>query len=1067
VRKGLKTFGCRTGLIGLDLLAVTLCLAMLAAGLMLWRLAAGPVNLTFARDTIERALYDPATGTDVRMGDVFLSWPRFAGPLELTLKNVSLSRQQREMVGIDEIALDLSTKHLLIGHIEPLTIVFHHPIVNIVRDSNNHLQIGSLGTSTPQAAAANPAVNPLADLIARLTGPKEKGRRRSPLASLKTLRIDDASVVLEDHYAGRTWYLQHVGFRFGRDAQGLAIAASLKMPGGLHGQSALTLDALYGREHGDIRFNLQMQDFDLASGAGKLKQLDFLTGQSFIVDGNLSGRLDKTMALQSLSLELAGQTGALDLPGVYNEPLPYSNLNIKASYDAAAGKGRIDNLQFTTKGVTLMASSDVALSPNAVKAAVTIRIPELQQAEVGPLWPDVLRGEGSEAWLVHKLSDGMAKNFVANFDVMAQRAPALYGPPSPDGKTPEQKPWSVAIQNLASAFDILGMTVDYRAPLTPLKNAFGHAVYKGNDLSIEVVSGTVGGLKAGASHILLQNVAHAHLGTAFIDVNASGPLQSVFRYTSDEPIGLGADQLHLDLDKVQGTADLAIHVSFPMIKDMRADQVKVTVQGMMQNVLLPKIVSGMDLSGGPFKLEVADAAATLSGAGKLAGRAITFTWQHYLHPEGKPFMSKTNASLVADDGLRTQLGVDLGNWIIGAMPVTIVSTEMPDKTGTVDVKADLTPGTVNIEAMDYTKPAGTAGSLQCTVSLVDGKVAKVAGLQARTPDLALDNGQLLFSLGLGKNHLQSGSFPSAKLGDTNLALDFSIGDDGHLTLDGKGAFLDATPFLKRQNTPQDGNPEPALTANIAVDRMRTGLKRTLSKVVLNFERGADGLPASLDLNALTNGVPVDFRLKPDADGRQTMHLEADNAGEVLRAFNIYDNVDGGKLIIDGRAPNPGDKSIVTGHAAITDFRVVNAPVLAQLLNAVSLTSIPRLLTGPGIHFSRLQANFEWDMRRDGDLYIIRDGRTSGASLGLTFAGSVDKRKNYTNLDGTIIPLSGLNGLLNNIPLIGPVLSGNGALFAFTYNIKGPSANPAISVNPLSALAPGFLRKILFEGNDEQ
>jgi len=33
------------------------------------------------------------------------------------------------------------------------------------------------------------------------------------------------------------------------------------------------------------------------------------------------------------------------------------------------------------------------------------------------------------------------------------------------------------------------------------------------------------------------------------------------------------------------------------------------------------------------------------------------------------------------------------------------------------------------------------------------------------------------------------------------------------------------------------------------------------------------------------------------------------------------------------------------------------------------------------------------------------------------------------------------------------------LIAFNYSVKGPTGNPDVSVNPLSALTPGFLRGI--------
>ena len=65
-----------------------------------------------------------------------------------------------------------------------------------------------------------------------------------------------------------------------------------------------------------------------------------------------------------------------------------------------------------------------------------------------------------------------------------------------------------------------------------------------------------------------------------------------------------------------------------------------------------------------------------------------------------------------------------------------------------------------------------------------------------------------------------------------------------------------------------------------------------------------------------------------------------------------------------------------------------------------------------------------------------------------------------------MPLYGLNSLLSGVPLIGDLLYGGlgGGVFAFTYRLSGPVESPSVSVNPLSVLAPGILRRIFFESS---
>jgi hypothetical protein len=46
-----------------------------------------------------------------------------------------------------------------------------------------------------------------------------------------------------------------------------------------------------------------------------------------------------------------------------------------------------------------------------------------------------------------------------------------------------------------------------------------------------------------------------------------------------------------------------------------------------------------------------------------------------------------------------------------------------------------------------------------------------------------------------------------------------------------------------------------------------------------------------------------------------------------------------------------------------------------------------------------------------------------------------------------------------VPLVGRLFSpeAGGGLFAATYRVQGPLDEPTVTVNPLAALTPGFLR----------
>ena len=195
-------------------------------------------------------------------------------------------------------------------------------------------------------------------------------------------------------------------------------------------------------------------------------------------------------------------------------------------------------------------------------------------------------------------------------------------------------------------------------------------------------------------------------------------------------------------------------------------------------------------------------------------------------------------------------------------------------------------------------------------------------------------------------------------------------------------------------------------------------------------------------------------------GQETLRLTSSDAGDLLRTLHQTSQIKGGQLTLDATIFRQRSGLRAKGKLVARQFQVLDAPLLARLLTVASLTGIVNLLGGEGIAFEQLDAPF---VVRD-DLLQFEQGRMYGSQLGLTFQGSLDLAADTMDLDGTIVPLYGINWTIGQIPIIGQLLRGSkgeGA-FAATYSMRGPLNEPKISVNPLSALAPGFLRE-LFSG----
>ncbi len=110
----------------------------------------------------------------------------------------------------------------------------------------------------------------------------------------------------------------------------------------------------------------------------------------------------------------------------------------------------------------------------------------------------------------------------------------------------------------------------------------------------------------------------------------------------------------------------------------------------------------------------------------------------------------------------------------------------------------------------------------------------------------------------------------------------------------------------------------------------------------------------------------------------------------------------------------------------------------------------------GLAFSQMRAEFT---RSTGALTVC-EGIVSGPTMGATIEGRIDYASNQVRASGTFLPAYGLNNIFGQIPIVGLFMGGsNEGLIGITYEVVGTPSSPQLRVNPISAVAPGVLRKI--------
>ncbi len=108
-----------------------------------------------------------------------------------------------------------------------------------------------------------------------------------------------------------------------------------------------------------------------------------------------------------------------------------------------------------------------------------------------------------------------------------------------------------------------------------------------------------------------------------------------------------------------------------------------------------------------------------------------------------------------------------------------------------------------------------------------------------------------------------------------------------------------------------------------------------------------------------------------------------------------------------------------GKIIITDFKIKEIPVLAQILSLASVTGILDTLKGEGIRFDNTVIVYENDEK----FFTFKDFYGTGPSLGFIVEGRINNEDDFVSLDGNLIPAYEVNRLLSNIPILGQILTG--------------------------------------------
>ena len=766
-----------------------------------------------------------------------------------------------------------------------------------------------------------------------------------------------------------------------------------------------------------------------------------------IADLSAAGRIDVTSRTFSEGT-IAIQDATLTLSELYDESVGVSQADISFSasvaddavyaalHDVAA---TIDDLPATASGtVTLRAGGSTVGSLAASIGPVALnRVPAHWPKPVAP---------GGLNWVRENVKRGHVDSLTvkAAFDTLAPESDTL---------------------DLGFAFSDAIFT--FAPGMPPITKAQGKGKVTLDRLDLSLADGRVavpgaGTLTLARSEFAISDFA-PNIPDGEVKLRAEGDIQTVLYLLDSKPLGV-ISPTGLDVAGTTGHAEVRGLLTLPLATDLAVEDVQFDARAKVHEYVLVEPRTGATIAGDLMLVKAGSDGLTLKSDARIDGlmARIGYHQSFERQREGSPDSVLTLESFVSLDDFARH-GIDLSSYVSGLTALNARIDLFDTGKARFTADAELTNLALKVDRLGWNKPPGVPATIKLIGTRRADGSGKIEALALRGEGMTADG---TFAIGRDGT-VGFAQFSQIALGEAlDIGMRYVADPKGSTTLRVEGPRLDLRPAFEKAI---DGAGKASKTSmSDAGDTMDVSLN--VGQVLLRNDLAINGLRGELHLrdgrlNAanvegeLNGEAPVNVLAERRSDGL-ALRLTSSDGGGFVRATGLFDGAHDGRLMLDARTTDTVTPSRIRGVIRLDDVTVRNSKTMRDIFSRGAIASLIRDMASDGIRFEKIQMPFTGV----GSLWKIEDGVAFGPSLGLTLDGSYDLAARRLDLDGSVSPAYAINGALGKVPLLGKILTGGEGegVFGVNFSVEGDTDHPSVRVNPLSALAPGFLRKIVAE-----
>jgi hypothetical protein len=1056
-------------------LAFVVILPIVAAGALWLRLGTGPVTLPAALTERITARIDAAMlANTVTIGRIQISRAAGDDGLDMTIRDLAMTDPDGAIrAAFPALVVNLSGEALLQGDVAPVRVDLQGAGLRLARDATGQIDLALMAGGMASEIG-------LGDSLARLDR-----MLASPVFSrLEAINGRGLELVMADAMTGQTMRVSEARMRLER----VDGALSLRMGGALEGSRAATIDIALSRsaQSGTTSVVFSFDGLaarDIATFGPALAWVDLMRAP---ISGMLEGQLSDDGAVGDLAVRLDIGAGQFR-PSYDAAPVAFDALQIGLRYDAARariafdrfdlaasllrfqGSGHADLLpdgrgytgQFALSDITIAAVEGMAGPVALDTAQIDLRLAiapalhiEIGQAVVG-YGAHILRGSGHIAAVAGGLDIALDLALPA-----ADTAEVLaYWPPI---HAPVTRGW---LETNVAAGALSDITFSLRAtPGAPVRSALGLSFAQANlrvlpqmppitgaagyvslvdaQLALRLDAGQMvaetGGAVSFAGSVMQIADTRQPGPEAVIDLALAGALGDVLTLLRAPPVRLMAEGAMTPDRLGTGQVMANARITTRLIAQEGRGQARVSVTGQVTNVVADQLIPGRRLTADRLDVTLDDATLRIAGDAQLDGVALSGQWMRDIGPD-----AARRSQVVAQTRLRrdrlARFGVMLPDWMVQGETVAEITLDLPDDAApSLRITSDLAGARLALPPLGWQQGRDRSGSLVAEVKLGPDPAVTLLAIAVDGLDFS---GRIALDDDGGFQRLRADRFRLGSWLDVTGAL-VPRGGAQAPAIEITGGTLDlrGAPQIAQGGPRLEGGP---ITATLDRLQVTEGIAISPLLADLTTQGGLSGqFRGRVNGEAAVTGTLVSVAAGP------AVRINADDGGQVLRAAGIFQSARGGEMELILQAS--GTQGNYDGQLRIDGPRLRNAPVMAELLNIISVVGLIEQLGAEGMGMGNVEALF----RITPTQLILTEGVAIGPSLGLSLDGTYDLRARQLDMSGVISPLNAVNGLF------GAILSGRReGLFGFAYNLTGSAEDPQVTVNPLSILTPGVFREI--------